>query len=130
MVFGIIGSGSWATALTKILTDKGQSVNWWIRNEQTIDYIRLRHHNPHYLSSVNFNVSLLAMSQDIKEVVRTSDVLVIAVPSAFVMDSIGGLKPKDWEKKKVVSAIKGLLPEKNILLNYYLEEKFNIPLDN
>jgi glycerol-3-phosphate dehydrogenase (NAD(P)+) len=130
MVFGIIGSGSWATALTKILTDKNHSVNWWIRNKETIQYIQQRHHNPHYLSSANFNVSLLSMSTEIKKVIDNSDILVIAVPSAYIEESIESLKPEDWENKKVVSAIKGLLPKKDILLNYYLEEKFDVPLEN
>jgi glycerol-3-phosphate dehydrogenase (NAD(P)+) len=130
LTFGIIGSGSWATALTKILTDKNHSVNWWIRNKETIQYVQQRHHNPHYLSSINFNVSLLLMSSDIKEVISKSDVLVIAVPSAYVEESIQSLAADDWKDKKVVSAIKGLLPEQNILLNYYLKEKFDVPLEN
>jgi glycerol-3-phosphate dehydrogenase (NAD(P)+) len=130
MTFGIIGSGSWATALTKILTDKDHPVNWWIRNSDTIRHIQQRRHNPHYLSSVNFNVSLLSMSSDISEVIRKSDVLVIAVPSAFVEESIENLPASTWANKKIVSAIKGLLPKQNILLNYYLKEKFNIPLEN
>lgn len=130
MTFGIIGSGSWATALAKILTDKGHSINWWIRNEDTIRYIQQRHHNPHYLSSVNFNTSLLAMSPDIRQVVQNSDTLVVAVPSAFVEESMQHLKQDDWKDKMVVSAIKGLLPQQNILLNYYLQQQFNIPLEN
>ena len=130
MQFGIIGSGSWATALAKILTDKKQSVHWWIRNEQTIAHIRERHHNPRYLSSAGFDVSLLAMSSDIKEVVRQSDVLVVAVPSAYAIDCLKELGPADWKGKKVISAIKGLLPEKNILLNEYLQQEFGLPLEN
>ena len=128
--FGIIGSGSWATALAKILTDKNHSINWWIRNEKTISHIQQRHHNPHYLSSVYFNVSLLTMSPDIKKVIDNSDILVIAVPSAFIEESIEQLKPEDWKSKKVVSAIKGLLPKQDILLNYYLQQKFDIPLED
>ena len=130
MNFGIIGSGSWATALAKILTDKGHSINWWIRNEDTINHIRQRRHNPHYLSSVFFDVNLLTMSSDIHKVVHDSDTLVIAVPSAFIEKTIEQLKPGDWENKKVVSAIKGLLPGKDILLNYYLEQQFNVSLEN
>jgi glycerol-3-phosphate dehydrogenase (NAD(P)+) len=130
MTFGIIGSGSWATALAKILTDKGHAINWWIRNEDTIRYMQQRHHNPHYLTSVNFNTSLLTMSADIKKVVNDSDVLVIAVPSAYIEASIEHLQPEDWENKKIVSAIKGLLPKQDILLNYYLQQKFNVPLEN
>jgi len=127
---GIIGSGSWATALAKILTDKKHSINWWIRNADTIRHIQQLHHNPHYLSSVDFDVSLLNMSTDISSVVKNSDILVVAVPSAFVQQSLEKLTVDDWKGKKVVSAIKGLLPETNMLLNYYLLEKFQLPLEN
>jgi glycerol-3-phosphate dehydrogenase (NAD(P)+) len=130
MKFGIIGSGSWATALAKILTDKDHSIHWWIRNEDTINHIQQRHHNPHYLSSVYFDVSLLSMSTDIKKVIDNSDILVIAVPSAFIEESIEHLKPEAWKNKKIISAIKGLLPKKDILLNYYLQQQFAIPLEN
>jgi len=130
MTFGIIGSGSWATALAKILTDKKHSINWWIRNADSISYIQQYHHNPHYLRSAGLDISLLYMSASIKEVIAKSDVLVIAVPSAYIEESLVSLKPEDWRGKKVISAIKGLLPEKNILLNYYLKEKFNLSLEN
>jgi glycerol-3-phosphate dehydrogenase (NAD(P)+) len=130
MVFGIIGSGSWATALAKVLTDRNHAIHWWIRDPATIKHIQERHHNPRYLPSAGFTVSLLNMSADIRQVVAASDVLIIAVPSAFVEKSFEGLKPSDWKGKKVVSAIKGLLPEKNILLNYYLQKTFDVPLEN
>jgi glycerol-3-phosphate dehydrogenase (NAD(P)+) len=128
--FGIIGSGSWATALVKILTDKKHAVNWWVRNETAIAHIRQRQHNPSYLSSVEFDTSLLSMSSDVGEVVRKSDIVIIAIPSAYIEQSIGHLRQEDWEGKKIVSAVKGILPEQNILLNYYLQNQFNIPLDN
>ena len=113
-MFGVIGSGSWATALVKILTDNGNAVNWWIRNEKSIEYIQRRHHNPTYLHSVNFDVSQLSMSSNINEIVNNSDILIIAVPSAYIEESIGHLQPRDWEGKKIVSAVKGILPEQNI----------------
>jgi glycerol-3-phosphate dehydrogenase (NAD(P)+) len=130
MKFGIIGSGSWATALAKILTDKEHVINWWIRNEDTIRHIQQRHHNPHYLSSVDFDVSRLNMSANIKKVINDSDVLIIAVPSAFIEETIEQLEPGDWQNKKIVSAIKGLLPKQDILLNFYLNQKFDFPLEN
>jgi len=130
MTFGIIGSGSWATALAKILTDKDHTINWWIRNEETIRHIQQRHHNPHYLSSVDFDVSRLNMSAGIKKVISDSDVLIIAVPSAFIEATIEQLEPGDWKDKKIVSAIKGLLPKQDILLNFYLSQRFDIPLEN
>lgn len=130
MTFGIIGGGSWATALAKILTDRKHAINWWIRNADTINYIRQHHYNPHYLKAARFDVSLLAMSTDVAEVINKSDTLVIAVPSAYVEESLSKLKPEDWKGKKVVSAIKGILPDRNILLNYYLQQQFDIPLEN
>ena len=128
--FGIIGGGSWATALVKILTDNKHKVNWWIRNEKTIEHIRTRHHNPHYLQSVNFDVALLSMSANLEHVIRQSGILVIAVPSAYLAESIGQVAYGEWEGKKVVSAVKGILPEQNILLNYYLQQKFNFSLED
>ncbi|MGH2552282.1 MAG: NAD(P)H-dependent glycerol-3-phosphate dehydrogenase [Chitinophagaceae bacterium] len=130
MTFGIIGGGSWATALAKILTDSKHTVNWWIRDHTIIAHIRQHGCNPGYLTAAKFDVKLLAMSSDIADVVKNSDVLIIAVPSAYAEESLSRLNPGHWENKKVVSAIKGLLPEKNILLNYYLEQQFNIRLEN
>ncbi|RYF95808.1 MAG: glycerol-3-phosphate dehydrogenase, partial [Chitinophagaceae bacterium] len=128
--FGIIGSGSWATALAKILTDSGHAIHWWIRKQASIDFISKRHHNPAYLHSVYFNTALLSMSTDIRQVIQNSDILVVGIPSAFIEESFAGLEASDFEGKKIVSAVKGILPGQNILLNYYLHQKFNFPLEN
>jgi len=128
MRFGIIGSGSWATALAKILTDKQHAINWWVRNPDSLNYIATHHHNPNYLSTAKFDTTLLTLSIDVKEVVANSDVLVIAVPSAYAEESLRSLNAENVKGKKFISAIKGLLPEKNILLNYYLLKELNIPL--
>jgi glycerol-3-phosphate dehydrogenase (NAD(P)+) len=130
MTFGMIGSGSWATALTKILTDNDHTLHWWIRNEETAQFFRKRNHNPHYLSSVRFDNSLLKISTDINEVVSKSDILVIAIPSAYAEKTMLTIQQENWNGKKVISAIKGLLPEKNILLNNYLQENFGLPLED
>lgn len=130
MHFGIIGAGSWATALAKILTDKKQTVHWWVRNPETLQYIRERGHNPHYLPSVNFDTSLLSLSNNLREVLSNCYVPVIAIPSAYVESTLQQLKPADWQNKKVLSAVKGILPEKNILLNYYLQQQFDVPIEN
>ena len=89
---GIIGSGSWATALAKILTDGNQHINWWVRNAETIDQIQKRRHNPHYLSSVYFDTSLLSLENDLRKVIAGSDIVLIAVPSAFIEETLGRLK--------------------------------------
>jgi glycerol-3-phosphate dehydrogenase (NAD(P)+) len=128
--FGIIGSGSWATALAKVLTDKKHPIQWWIRNESSIEYMQLHQHNPQYLRSAKFNMSLVTASADIKQVTRNSDVLVIAVPSAYAESALGKLDKGGLKGKKIISAIKGLLPERNVLLNHYLLQEFNVPLEN
>jgi len=129
MRIGIIGSGSWATALAKILTDNGNSINWWIRNEETIQLMKKRKHNPHYLSVAYFDPEQLFLSNNIEEVVANSDTLVIAVPSAFAIDAISSLPKHALKDKLVVSAIKGILPSTNELMNEYLLKEFNFPLE-
>ncbi len=128
MTFGIIGSGSWATALAKILTDNNHIIQWWIRNSGTISHIQQRKHNPHYLSSAYFNTSLLSLKDKIQDAISNSDIIVIAIPSAFVEDALNDLPPQSFKNKKVVSAIKGILPGCNMLLNDFLYQKFDLPL--
>lgn len=130
MRFGIIGSGSWATALAKILTDNGHPIHWWIRDENSIRHLQNRHHNPKYLGSAKFDPSLLHLSSDVREVVRGSEVLIMAVPSAFAASTLEPTTAEDWKGKKLISAIKGLLPQNNILLNYYMQEKYGLPLED
>jgi glycerol-3-phosphate dehydrogenase (NAD(P)+) len=127
MRFGVIGSGSWATALAKILTDNGHSIHWWIRNQSSIQHLRARHHNPQYLPSVYFDTSLLTLSDEVGEVVAASDCLVLAVPSAYTAGTLAPLDKDALQGKKVLSAIKGILPEQNLLLNEYLAREFDFP---
>jgi glycerol-3-phosphate dehydrogenase (NAD(P)+) len=127
MHFGVMGSGSWATALAKILTDNGHSIHWWIRNPANIAHLRGRHHNPQYLSSVYFDTTLLTLSDNAAEVVAASDCLVLAIPSAYTAGMLEPLDKKALEGKKMLSAIKGILPEQNLLLNEYLAKEFDFP---
>ncbi len=130
MKFGIIGSGSWATAIAKILTDNRNSINWWVRTEKSVEHIVKRHHNPQYLPTAYFDTSLLAVSTNINTVVQDVDVVIIVVPSAYLLDALNSLHPKALEGKKVVSAVKGIIPENNKLLNEYLQEAFGVVLEN
>ena len=100
MQFGIIGSGSWGTALVKILTDNGKSVNWWVRNPQISDHLRKKNHNPQYLSSVYFDMNRLRLTSDLDRLIRDSDCLVIAVPSAYIEEAFDRLTPRNiqWEE--------------------------------
>jgi glycerol-3-phosphate dehydrogenase (NAD(P)+) len=128
--FGIIGNGSWGTALAKILTDNKNEINWWIRSEETIKHLQARHNNPQYLSSVFFDTSLLQPTTKVADVIKNSDCIIIVVPSAFVADTLGKLDKSIFNGKKIISAIKGILPEENLLLNDYLKQKFNVELEN
>jgi glycerol-3-phosphate dehydrogenase (NAD(P)+) len=127
---GVIGNGSWATALVKIITDGGRPVNWWIRNGDSIEYIKRRRHNPNYLNSAYFDVSLLNMSDEVQTVVDASDLLVIAVPSAYIEGVLSNIAQGSLKNKKILSAIKGLVPDKDVLLNDYLRHNFDLPLEN
>lgn len=130
MKFGILGSGSWGTALAKILTDSGEHIYWWNRSETAIEQFKQRKHNPQYLQSAKFDVSQLTLTTDPNEVVRHADVIVIAVPSAFALDALEQIDKGSLANKKIISAIKGIIPENNLLLNDYLKESFNVPIEN
>jgi glycerol-3-phosphate dehydrogenase (NAD(P)+) len=124
MQFGIIGSGSWATALAKILTDNHHTINWYVRSEKIVSHLNKRKHNPNYLSSVYFDPEKLRLSTNVTETIASSDCVVVAIPSAYVVETLKPLSEKDLHSKKIVSAIKGILPENTQLLNEYLEKEF------
>jgi glycerol-3-phosphate dehydrogenase (NAD(P)+) len=128
MTIGMIGSGSWGTALVKILTDGQHPVHWCVRNEAMAAHIRSRRHNPHYLGTVQFNTSLLTLTHDPVEVLQSCDTVMIAIPSAYVLDALDPLPDSLFAGKQVVSAVKGILPLQNMLVNDYLcrEKGFDI----
>jgi glycerol-3-phosphate dehydrogenase (NAD(P)+) len=128
MQIGIVGGGSWATALAKMLTDNGETIQWWLRSQKVIDHIKRRRHNPHYLQSAYFNPELLQMSTQMADVIAASNVVLICIPSSYLLPSIEGLPRNVFEGKKVISAIKGVLPNSYQLLNEYLQEHFNLPV--
>jgi len=127
---GIIGSGSWATAIAKMVTDNGFTINWWVRQDSNIEYFQKRHHNPHYLRNAYFDVSKIEFSDDVCKVVEGADIIVIAVPSIHLESSLAPLSENAFKGKKVVSAVKGVVPKLNILLNEYLAQKFQVPIED
>lgn len=128
--FGVAGSGSWATALVKILSDNGNAINWWVRNTTAASHIQKRRHNPKYLTSALLNTHLLQIDSNLKTTISKSDVIIMAMPSAFAVESLSSITAPDLKGKKILSAIKGILPEQNILLNEYLAANFDFPLEN
>jgi glycerol-3-phosphate dehydrogenase (NAD(P)+) len=130
MKFGILGSGSWGTAIAKILTDNGNNIIWWNRSEAAIEAFKKHHHNPQYLTAASFDMSKITLTHYATQVVEQADVIVIAVPSAYTIDVLNQLPSNAFEGKKVLSAIKGILPQENILLNDYLQRNYNVNLEN
>ncbi len=130
MKFGIIGSGSWGTALAKILTDNGAQISWWIRTEEAIQQFKARGHNPHYLNAATFEIKQISFSTEVQDVIHNSDVLLIAVPSAYVSEVLLSLPKNILSGKKILSAIKGILPHENVLLNDFLSTHFDFQIQN
>jgi glycerol-3-phosphate dehydrogenase (NAD(P)+) len=126
---GIVGSGSWATAIAKIIHENSDSTNWYIREESIIEHLRKHRNNPNYISSVNFNIERLNISNDINEVVKNSDILIFVVPSAFLKIWLEPLKEK-LTNKFVVTAIKGIIPKDNITVAEYFNQNYKVPFDN
>jgi len=106
----VLGGGSWATAIVKMLCENLEQVGWYMRNQSVVDYIKENEHNPNYISSAEFNVNQLFLSSDINEMVKYADILIFAIPSAFVKAELDKIN-LDLSSKIVVSAIKGIIPE-------------------
>lgn len=112
------------------MTDNGHKVNWWIRNPNSIEHLKKRRHNPNYLSSAYFDISLLNLQNDVQTVVNESDLLVVAVPSAYIKGVLDQIDKTSLKNKKILSAIKGLVPGEDVLLNAHLHNQFSLPLAN
>ena len=126
---GVIGGGSWATAIVKMLCENVDSVNWWMRNEEAIDHINSYGHNPNYISDAELKKSKLNLSSDINEVVKNSDYLVLAVPSAFLKSTLQSLEIP-LKDKIIISAIKGIVPENNTIVGEFIHNQYDVPYEN
>lgn len=122
----VIGGGSWATALVKILLETKQNVYWWMRNEAVINHIVVHKNNPRYLQSANLGIKKNQISSDLSFVLKKADIIILAVPAAFLADALAEVTPKQLQNKYIVSAIKGMIPNKNQVIADFLEEKFGV----
>lgn len=130
-MIGIIGSGSWATALTKILLEnKNQTLHWWVRNDATRQSLTATGHNPRHLSSVTVDTQRLTLSSNLGEVVAECDILLLAVPSAYVNTTLSMLPAEAYRNKQFVSAVKGTIPDCCMSVAHYLEKVVGIPKEN
>lgn len=126
----IIGSGSWATALAKLLLNNTTNINWFIRNQDDISFFREYKNNPKYLSSVEFNINKINFYDSIVDCFQDSDFIILAIPSAFLNNTFQTLSPDNFKNKIIFSAIKGIIPEHNLIVGEYLNIVYNVSLNN
>lgn len=126
----VVGGGSWATAIVKILTNNLKQVIWYMRDEDQIEHLLKFKHNPRYLSTVTFDITDLEVSNDLEYVLTKADVIFIVTPSAFLYEMFNDLKIEGIEDKILVSAVKGMIPEENDIPSRYFHRIFRTPTRN
>ena len=124
----IIGSGSWATAVAKIVLESVPEIWWYVRREETIDDFKRMEHNPSYLPTVKFPIDRIHFSTDINEVVREADTLIFITPSPYLKAQLKRLKVK-LHNKCIMTAIKGIVPDENVVCTEYFRTQYGVPED-
>lgn len=128
-MIGILGSGSWATALAKIALSNAEEINWYIRKQETIDEFIENRRNPNHLEWAYFDTTKIHFSCDINDVLKASDTLILAIPSPYIKSCLNEITV-DLSEKHVISAVKGMIPDENVLVTDYLHQQFQIPQAN
>lgn len=123
---GVIGGGSWATALIKLLLNNCEKVNWYIRNTENSKQIKKFRHNPHYLSSIELEVEKIIFFDDIPSVIEESDILILAIPAQYLEASLVKFHG-DYSGKFIFSAIKGIIPGYNLTVTEFINKVYNVP---
>lgn len=127
--FGVLGSGSWATALVKILSENLEQVNWYIRSAESLHHVEEFGHNPKYLQSATFPKNKLHLFNDLEHFIKTSDIIIAAIPAAFLHGALKTVNPQHFIGKYVISAIKGIVPEFHAIPARYFHKTFQIPYE-
>jgi glycerol-3-phosphate dehydrogenase (NAD(P)+) len=129
---GIIGNGSWATALLKILCDNEipKEINWWLRHQDDIDFVKKHLHNPRYLTDMHVELNKVNLENELEKVIDMSDYLVLAVPSAFVHSTLKQCDISLFKDKVIISAVKGVNSETHQIISHYFETVWNIDSKN
>tara|TARA_B100000795_G_scaffold30432_2_gene20045 strand:+ start:3242 stop:4237 length:996 start_codon:yes stop_codon:yes gene_type:complete len=125
----VIGGGSWATAIVKMLANNVDELFWWMRNEDAVQHIKETQHNPRYLSGARIDTEVVEVSSDLKMICENADVIILAVPSAFLHNTLAAIDI-DLRKKIFFSAVKGIIPEYNQIVGEYIQEHYKVPLNN
>lgn len=124
----IIGGGSWATAIAKLLLNNKANINWYLRRKDQIDEFKRLGHNPSYLTDIKFDTTRINFYSNINLAVKNSDVVIFVTPSPYMKQHLKKLKT-DLSGKFVVSAIKGIVPDENLIVSEYLSQFYNIPME-
>lgn len=124
----VIGGGSWATAIIKILSENNVSIRWWLRDRAAVEHIRKHHYNPDYLRDVRLSPRKVKTFTKITDALNGAEYVILAIPAAFVQEPLSGLTPKHFAGKRIVSAIKGMIPTSNCLVTDWVEDQFEVPL--
>lgn len=130
MKTGVIGGGSWATAIVKMLCNNLECVHWWMRNREAVEHLKKYHHNPNYLSSVEFDREKIHVSTDLHEITSKCDILIMAIPAAFIDGLFNKYNGSGMEGKVIFSAIKGIVPEYHAIPAHYFHRQFGTPYEN
>ena len=125
----IIGGGSWATAIAKIVVQHTHHIGWYMRRDDQIEDFKRLSHNPSYLTSVHFNVNEITFNSDLNKIIETYDTLVFVVPSPYLKNHLKRLKVR-MKDKFIVTAIKGIVPDENLICTEYFHQVFDVPHDN
>lgn len=121
----VIGYGSWATAIVKVLSERGIEVRWYIRNPDVLESLRTTGRNCKYLRDVKFDISRLVLSDDINATVAEADTVVLAVPSAFLKVFLQPLEVP-LRDKFVISAVKGIIPDEYQTVIDYVTQRYGL----
>lgn len=125
----VLGGGSWATALAKIVLSTQDRINWYMRRPEQIEEILQTRHNPNYLSSITFDLNRITFYSDINAVIEASDTLIFATPSPFLKQHLQKVTTS-LENKFILSAIKGIVPDENMLIADYFNTFYHVPAEN
>jgi glycerol-3-phosphate dehydrogenase (NAD(P)+) len=127
LTVGVLGSGSWATALVKILNQNVEQLHWWVRHQDQIDHIQRYGHNPKYLPSADLRPDRLMMSTDIHAVIKASDILIMVIPSTYMYSVFRDVQQEELEDKWIFSSVKGFVSEFDMVPARFFRKKFDIP---
>lgn len=127
--FAVLGGGSWATAIVKILSNQDVAVQWWLRKEESVEFVRQYRHNPHYLSDVEVDLQKVTPSSNLREVLAAAPVVVLAIPAAFLREALLHTTPDDFKGKTIFSAIKGIVPEHHLIVGDFMHQAYQMPYE-